>query len=379
MEESPATGAAARRLLLIANCLILTVGCCGGPLIKRLYFVGGGRRIWFSSWLESGGFPAILIPLIVNYTRRRYSSGGAAKLVLMKPRVFLAATAVGILTGVDDYLYAYGVAKLPVSTSSLILATQMAFTAAFAFLIVKQKLTAYSMNSVVVLMVGAVVLGIHSGGDRPAGESKTEYFIGFLMTVAAAVLYGFILPVVELMYRKAKQSVTYTLVMEIQLVMCFFATLFCTFGMIVNGDFQAIGKEAKEFEMGETKYYLVAVGNCLLWQCFFLGVNGVIFYSSSLLSGIIMSALLPATEILAVVFFHERFQPEKGISLFLSLWGFISYFYGEFRSEAKKKQHLIKTCTNCKNIDDDDDDINVNHQTEEIVLSDLPMTDHEAP
>ncbi|CAA2984032.1 purine permease 3-like, partial [Olea europaea subsp. europaea] len=99
----------------------------------------------------------------------------------------------------------------------------------------------------------------------------------------------------------------------------------------------AISREAKEYELGEGKYYLAVVFNAIAWQCFFLGSIGVIFCSSSLLSGIVIAALLPVTEVLAVIFYHERFQAEKGISLFLSLWGFISYFYGEIKHNTNRK------------------------------------------
>ncbi|XP_051134739.1 purine permease 3-like [Andrographis paniculata] len=340
MEETPATGAAAKRVLLVINCIILAVGNCGGPLIMRLYFLRGGRRIWFSSWLETAGWPVMLIPLLVSYTRRRRRP--------ISTRVILAAAVVGTLTGVDNYLYAYGVAKLPVSTSALIIATQLAFTAAFAFLMVKQRFTAASINAIVLLTVGAVVLGLHANGDRPNGESNREYFLGFFLTLAAAALYGLVLPAVELIYKKA-EAASYTVVLEIQIVMCFFATLFCTVGMLVNKDFQAIPREAREFELGKWKYYMVIGWSSIIWQCFFLGAIGVIFYASSLLSAIIITVLLPAVEILAVIFYHEKFQPEKGISLFLSLWGFISYFYGEIKQTKKKTRNNNNTTTDSNN------------------------------
>ncbi|KAL4555593.1 hypothetical protein LXL04_038217 [Taraxacum kok-saghyz] len=41
----------------------------------------------------------------------------------MRPRVFFAATVIGVLTGVDDFLYACGVSRLPVSTTSIIIAS----------------------------------------------------------------------------------------------------------------------------------------------------------------------------------------------------------------------------------------------------------------
>ncbi|KAL2498079.1 Purine permease 3 [Abeliophyllum distichum] len=231
-----------KKALLGLNCLILAIGNCGAPLVMRLYFIRGGKRIWFSSWLQTAGWPIIFIPLIIAYMHRRKTGGATTKtqFFFMKPRVFIASTAIGVLTGLDDYLTSYGVAKLPVSTSTLIIATQLAFTAGFAFLLVKQKFTGYSINAIVLLTVGAVVLGLHTSGDRPKGESNKEYLLGFFLILAAAALYGFILPLVELMYLKAKQAITYTLVLEIQMVMCFFATAFCTVGMLINNDFQDV-------------------------------------------------------------------------------------------------------------------------------------------
>ncbi|XP_002285719.1 purine permease 1-like [Vitis vinifera] len=332
-----------RKALLVLNCVILSIGNCGGPLVMRLYFVLGGERIWFSSWLETVGWPLILVPLIITYMHRRTKQDSHAKLFFMKPPLFVASAVIGVLTGFDDYLYAYGVAKLPVSTSALIVASQLAFTAAFAFLLVKQKFTSYSVNAIFLLSIGAGVLALHTSSDRPTNESNKEYYLGFVMTLAAAALYGFILPLVELTYKKTKQAITYSLVMEIQMVMCFFATVFCTVGMLVNNDFQAISREAKEYELGEAKYYLVVVWNGIIWQCFFLVSIGVIFSASSLVCGIVITVLLPVTEILAVIFFREKFQAEKGVSLALSLWGFVSYFYGEIKDSKKKKNPTSET------------------------------------
>ena len=128
--------------------------------------------------------------------------------------------------------FTYGIAKLPISTSALIIASQLAFTAAFAFLLVKQKFTSYFVNAIFLLSIGAGVLALHNSSDYPANESNKEYYLGFFMILAAATLYGFIFPLVELTYKKAKQAITYSLVMEIQMVMCFFATVFCTVGIV---------------------------------------------------------------------------------------------------------------------------------------------------
>ncbi|GMY22213.1 purine permease 3-like [Fagus crenata] len=335
-------------LLILINSILLSIGNCGGPLIMRLYFIHGGKRVWLSSFLETGGWPIILFPLTITYFHRRATQGPNTKLFFMKPPLFIASAVVGILTGLDDYLYAYGVKRLPVSTISLIIATHLGFTASFAFLLVKQKFTSYSINAVVLLTIGAGVLALHTSNDRPEGESIKDYIAGFFMTLGAAALYGFVLPL----------TITYSLVMEFQMVMCLFATLFCTVGMLINKDFKthglyakknvdgersvAIPREGRDFELGETKYYVVMVLSAIIWQCFFLGVVGVIFYASSLLSGIVIATLLPVTQILAVIFYRENFQAEKGVALALSLWGFISYFYGEIK-DGQKKKHTLDT------------------------------------
>lgn len=327
-----------RKILLVLSCFMLAIGNCGGPIIMRLYFVKGGKRIWLSSWLETGGWPITFIPLIISYFHRRRAEGPNPKLIQMKYPVFIATAVIGLLTGLDDYLYAYGFSRLPVSTATIIVATHLGFTAFFAFLLVKQKFTAYSVNAIVLLTVGSGVLALHTSGDRPKGESTKLYVLGFIMTVAAAALYGLVLPMVELMYIKAKQAITYTLLLEINLVMCFFATVLCTVGMLVNRDFQAMPREARAYELGEAKYYVVVAWSAIIWQFFFLGVIGVIFCASSLLSAIIIAALLPVTGIIAVLVFDEKFPAEKGVALFLSLWGFVSYFYGAIKHNKPKEE-----------------------------------------
>ncbi|EPS67075.1 hypothetical protein M569_07701, partial [Genlisea aurea] len=89
--------------------------------------------------------------------------------------------------------------------------------------------------------------------------------------------------------------------------------------------------EAMGYRSGRIKYCAAVVSFALVSQCFRLGIAGVIHYSSSLYSGILLSASLPLVEVLAVVFFKDPYPPEKkGVALFLSLWGFVSYFYGEY-------------------------------------------------
>ncbi|KAK7282122.1 hypothetical protein RIF29_10680 [Crotalaria pallida] len=195
-------------------------------------------------FLQTAGFPIILLPLSFFYLRHRRrripdttnnTKYNNKMFFSMEATLFFASAFIGVLYGITCYLYSYGVARLPVSTATLIGSTNLAFVALFAFLLV-------------------------------------------------------------------------------------------------------ISREARQFGLGETNYYLVLVGTAVICQVYFLGLVGVIYASSSLFSGIIISMLLPVIEILGVVFYKEKFKAEKGVSLALCLWGFASYFYGEFKqaNEIKK-------------------------------------------
>lgn len=327
--------------LLLLNTIFLAIGACGGPMVMRLYFIHGGKRVWLLSWLQTGGWPINLIPLVITYIHRRHREGSsAAKLVFMGRPMFMAATIIGVVCGFCNYLYGYGIAHLPLSTFTLIAASHLTFTAVFAFVLVKQKFSPYSINAVVMLTTGAGVLALHTSSDRPKGESSKEYYLGFFLALAWAVVGGFVFPFLELSYKKARQAVTYTLVLEIQLVSCFFATVVCTIGMAINNDFKAITREARNFGLGETTYYVVLVASGIVWQICTLGVIGVTFSGSSLLSAMMLAILLPVTEILAVILYKEKFTAEKGVSLALSLWGFVSYFYGELKHNKEKSETL---------------------------------------
>lgn len=101
---------------------------------------------------------------------------------------------------------------------------------------------------------------------------------------------------------------------------------------------QAIPKEAREFELGEPKYYMVLIWGAICWQILNVGMVGVVFTASSLFCGIMIAVLVPIGEILAVIFLNEKFNGSKGVALVLSLWGFASYLYGEMKQSKKLKQ-----------------------------------------
>lgn len=223
-----------KALLIIFYCILQTIGQVGGPLLTRIYFLNGGKRKWIPAWLLTAGFPCLIIPIFVSYI----TSNSKRIFFIVPPKLVIASAIIGSLLGIDSYMYTIGGAYLPVSVSSLLSSSQLAFTSIFAFFVVKQKFTHYSINAVVLMTFGSVILGLHMKGDRPAGESNGSYTLGFFMTLTAAALHGFLMPAIEYTQQKAGVSVTYDLLLQFQFLVSAFATLFCTIPIIINKDFQ---------------------------------------------------------------------------------------------------------------------------------------------
>ncbi|GJN08839.1 hypothetical protein PR202_ga26797 [Eleusine coracana subsp. coracana] len=336
------------RLVIFSACLVL-LGA-GGPLLLRVYFVHGGRRLWLSTFIQLSGWPLLLPPIICvllfrRRSRREADDGRSSSIAdqLLPWRLAGAIAVLGAFFGVACFVYSLGMQALPLSTSSLLLSTQLAFNAVFAFLFAGLRLTPFSANAVVLLIIGPAVLGVgpSSSSVKPAGESSRAYWTGFVETIAAAAMCGLVLPLVEAAMsrygrRRRRDNRSYLTVMQIQATMGAAGSAVCLLGMAVTGDFRALPKEAAGFGLGETNYFLVFVFEAVSWQLFNLGIMGLIVCASSLLAGIMIAVLLPLSQVLAVVFLREKFDGTKGIALVLSLWGFVSYLYGEQRQEKEE-------------------------------------------
>ncbi|RZC75376.1 hypothetical protein C5167_050856 [Papaver somniferum] len=321
-------------LLLLLSCICSFIGVTGGPLLLRLYFLHGGSRKWLSSWLQMAGFPILIIPLTILYAKRDRSLPNIEFFASRK--LLFYASLIGLVQGIDNFMYCYGLSFLPVTTSSLLVTTQLASTSFISFLWVKQKFTPYTINAIVVITMDSILLGIRRAGDRPPGVTNSQYLLGFFISIAAAAILGFILVSTQVAYAKANQGMTYTIVLQFQVCLAFFATLICTIGSLINKDFSEMQREASDFDLGAKTYYLVLASNMVVWQLMFIGRVGIIFCTSSLFAGVMSASLLPISQIAAVITFHENFTGEKGMALALALWGFTSYFYGSYRNSRRQ-------------------------------------------
>lgn len=319
--------------LLVINALFLFIGSVSSSLLAKYYFIHRGSSRWVSTWVQSAGFPlllpAISVPYFLKLTQRRPFAHFTPKLLAMS--VF-----VGLMLGINNLLFSWGTSYLPVSTSSLVLSSQLVFNLILSALIVKQKITFSNLNCVILLTLSSVLLALGSSHDRPPGLTRAKYFIGFFSTLGAGLLFALYLPVMEKIYKKVY---CYAMVIEMQLVMEIAATALATAGMAADGGFAEMRREGeREFDKGVRVYYATVAMTVVCWQMCFMGTAGMVFMTSSLTGGICMTALLAMNVVGGVVVYGDDFGGVKIVSTVLCLWGFCSYVYGMHMMHAKRQE-----------------------------------------
>ncbi|XP_073157180.1 probable purine permease 4 isoform X2 [Henckelia pumila] len=333
-QEAGTAKKAQNTLLLLINYACLFVGSVSASLITKYYFIHKGSSRWVSTWVQSAGFPVLLLPIYLPYYlsksshKRKPFSGFTLKL-------FLLSVIVGLFMGLNNLLISWGTSYLPVSTNSLLLSSQLAFNLVLSMLLVKQKASFTNLNCVLLLTVSSVLIALGSSHDKPPGLTGSQYLVGFLSTIGAGLLFALYLPVMELIYRKVD---CYGMVLEMQLVMEMAATALATVGMgASHGGFSVMKVEStRVFDKGAAAYWVTVAATLVAWQLCFVGTAGMVFLTTSLTGGICMTALMGANVVGGVIFYGDKFGGIKAVSTVLCVWGFCSYLYGMYKKKNKK-------------------------------------------
>ncbi|XP_059302789.1 probable purine permease 4 [Lycium ferocissimum] len=367
-EETNATSATTKKrymFLLGINYMLLFVGSISSSLLSKFYFNHKGDSRWVSTWVQSAGFPFLLLPIYLPFYV--FKSTHRKPFTRFTPKILLLSILIGFLLGFNNLLFSWGNSYLPVSTNSLVLSSQLAFTLITSVIIVKQKITYANLNCVILLTVSSVLLALGSSHDKPNGLTRTKYFIGFFSTLGAGLMFALYLPLMETIYKKVY---CYSMVVEMQFVMELAATVLATVGMTIDGGFSEMKTESKNvFDLGETAYWLTVMFNVVTWQFCFMGTAGMVFLTSSLTGGVCMTALMAANVLGGVIVYGDNFGGIKIVSTLLCVWGFSSYLYGMYmktKDEEKKKEGSME-----KLINNDDD-----HQEEQVEMTEIVTHKH---
>ncbi|KAG9453000.1 hypothetical protein H6P81_005904 [Aristolochia fimbriata] len=333
--------------LVVLNTFFLLSGQSVATLLGRFYYDQGGNSKWMATLVQTVAFPFLIIPLILVNSRFSSSPGAITPSSRRPPSVTTLVPIyffLGLLIAADNMMYSYGLQFLPVSTYSLICATQLVFNVIFSYFLNSQKFTPFILNSVVLLTFSTALLATNNDDSSdPSGVSKGKYVAGFFCTLGASATYSLILSLMQLTFEKVLKKETFSVVLEMQIYTSIVATSACVIGLFASGDWRTLKGEMDGFGKGRLSYIMTLVWTAVGWQICSVGVVGLIFVVSSLFSNVISTLAMPVVPIFAVIFFHDKMGAVKIMSLLLAIWGFTSYIYQHYLDDSKAKVARAKS------------------------------------
>ncbi|BAS80365.1 probable purine permease 11 isoform X1 [Oryza sativa Japonica Group] len=314
-------------LMVGVNMFFLIAGQTASTLLGRFYYNQGGNSKWMSTFVQTAGFPILFIALFLFHSKtsstQTVTSSPAPTISI--PKITLIYVVLGLIIAADDLMYSYGLLYLPVSTYSLICASQLAFNAVFSYFLNAQKFTPLIFNSVVLLTFSASLLGVDEDSQGTTSISHGKYILGFLLTLGASATYSLILSLMQVTFEKVIKRETFSVVLNMQIYTALVATLASLVGLFASGEWMTLQGEMHAFQSGKLSYVMTLLWTAISWQVASVGVVGLIFVVSSLFSNVISTLALPIIPVFAVIFFHDKMDGVKIIAMLMAIWGFMSY------------------------------------------------------
>ncbi|XWS27422.1 hypothetical protein CRYUN_Cryun26dG0113900 [Craigia yunnanensis] len=103
-------------------------------------------------------------------------------------------------------------------------------------------------------------------------------------------------------------------------------------------EWKKLNSQMETFKKGRVLYVLSLVGAALYWQICTVGVVRLILLVFSLFSNVVNMLSLPFVPVVAVLFYHEKMDGIKAVTMLLTIWGFASYLYQQYLDDYKPKE-----------------------------------------
>ena len=101
-------------------------------------------------------------------------------------------------------------------------------------------------------------------------------------------------------------------------------------GLLIAGEQDDLKREMNEFSKGKGAYVMAMVGQAVSWQVYWVGIVGLVFSVSSVLSNVISVVTWPIVSVLVVIFFNfmdDEFDVFKGVALITAVLSAAAYFF----------------------------------------------------
>ncbi|CAN8274672.1 unnamed protein product [Cochlearia groenlandica] len=305
-------------------------------VLGRLYYENGGESTNVVTLLQVIGFPVLVLYRFFTQTKHQHKSieteTSQSPSFTTLASVYMCA---GLLISLSSYLYAIGLLYLPVSTFSLILASQLAFTAFFSYFLNSQKFTPFIVNSLFLLTVSSALLVVDTGSQDSKNASRLLYVVGVICTIGASAAIGLLLSLTQFIFREVLKEQTSSAVINFAIYQSLVGSCVVLIGLFASGEWKTLPSEMRNYKLGQVSYVLTLVSTAVSWQVYNVGLVGLIFESSSVFSNSITAVGLPIVPVVAVIVFHDKMEASKIFSMILAIWGFLSFIYQHYLDEKK--------------------------------------------
>ncbi|KAK6124070.1 hypothetical protein DH2020_042155 [Rehmannia glutinosa] len=321
--------------MAIYSILVLT-GQSSATLLGRLYFEKGGKSKYMAALVQSAGFP-ILIPLLL-ITSSKNKPTRPENFAL--PALYICF---GTFLAFDCMLYAIGLMHLPVSTYSLLCASQLGFNALFSYILNSQKLASFIVNSIFLLTVSTILLIFQPGPPGAGTGTGGKFALGLTCTLTGAALYAFLLSLEQLAYRKVLKGQTVNEILNVIFYESLVTSCLLLVGLFGSGEWRGLKDEMEGFELGGKVYVMVLVFGAFSWQVFGIGMVSLILKVSCLFGNVISTLNVGVVPVLGVVVFKDSMCGLKVVALVLAIWGFLSFVYQQYVDEVKSRAENVNS------------------------------------
>ncbi|CAA7042801.1 unnamed protein product [Microthlaspi erraticum] len=307
-------------------------------IMSRLYYENGGKSTWMVTLVQRVGFPVLLLfRLFTRDGQQPEKTDPCFRHLSYSTTLRLVYFLKGILGSAVCYMSSVGLLYLPVSTFSLIFASQLGFTAFFSYFLNSQKFTPFIINSLFLLTVSSALVVLNDESQNTRNVSREEYVLGLICTITASAGLGLILSLVQVILRKVLKKPTFSAVIDMVIVQSLVSSCVVLIGLFASGEWKYLSSEMESYRPGKVSYVMTLASAAISMQLCNIGAVGLIFESSSVFSNIISSVGLPMVPVVAVIVFNEKMNASKIFSIILAIWGFLSYFYQSYLDEKKLK------------------------------------------
>lgn len=319
--------------MAIYSVLVLS-GQSAATLLGRLYYEKGGNSEYVAALMQCAGFP-ILIPLLFiktgenkNLTTEQIQETNSFAL----PILYICF---GMFLAFDCMLYAVGLMYLPVSTYSLVCASQLGFNAFFSYFINSQKLTPLIVNSIYILTISTIILALLPDSSSGQASGQGKHTLGFVCTLTGSAGYALLLSVQQLAYGKVLGRQTIKEILNVIFYESMVTTCALSIGLFGSGGWRGLRGEMEGFELGEKWYVVIVICAALGWQVFGVGMVALILNVSALFGNVVSTMNVGVVPVLAVVAFKDRMSGLKVVAMVLAIWGSVSYVYQQYLDHVK--------------------------------------------